>query len=167
MTWLVPAVAGMLVVGFRVVPAHASEAGSLRAVGVGLVAGSTPGLTAKIWTHPTGALDLGLGMGLGTFACTDRFNPCSHQMSLNVDYLWQLERGLADRLSYHVGPGVRVWFWSYGSEPAQRQIAGRLPLGIDLYFLKWLEVFAEVAPSLGFAPSRLFLEGAVGARMYP
>jgi hypothetical protein len=35
---------------------HATEVGVERPVGVGLVAGSSPGLTIKIWTRPTKAI---------------------------------------------------------------------------------------------------------------
>jgi hypothetical protein len=146
--------------------AHGTEAGIQRPVGVGLVAGSAPGLTAKIWANPTGAVDLGFGFGLGSLACSEHFNPCGRRTSFNADYLWQSGHGATDRLSMHVGLGARFWFWDYGVGARDLQIAGRLPLGLDLYLFKWLEAYGEITPSLAFGPSVFFLEGALGARIY-
>jgi hypothetical protein len=147
--------------------AQATEVGIERPIGLGLVAGSAPGLTAKIWTRPTNALDLGLGFGLGEFACSDRFNPCGKRTSFNVDYLWQGGHGRYDVLGLHIGLGARFWFWDYGpGGGSDLQVAGRLPLGFDLYAFRWFEAYAEVTPSLAFNPNFFFFEGAIGARLY-
>jgi len=150
----------------RTAGAEPTEAGIQRSVGVGLVAGSAPGLTAKIWTNPTGAVDLALGFGLGTFACSERFNPCGRRTSVSANYLWQTERRKIDRISFHLGLGARFWFWNYGAGPTDLRVAGRVPLGLDAYAFRWLEVYGELAPSLAVRPSFLFVEGAVGARIY-
>jgi hypothetical protein len=144
-----------------------TEVGFQRPIGAGLVAGAAPGLTAKFWIDPVTAVDLGLGFGPGTFACSPRFNPCGRRTSVNADYLWQSERRLVDRLSYHMGLGARLWFWNYGTGASDLQVAGRLPLGLDVDASGWLEVYGELAPSLAVRPSLLFLEGAVGVRFYP
>jgi hypothetical protein len=146
--------------------ARATEVGIERPIGVGLVAGSAPGVTAKIWTRQTNALDLGFGVGLGAFACSERFNPCGQRTSFNADYLWQAGHRSNDLLGLHLGLGARVWFWDYGRGATDFQVAARLPIGVDLYAFKWLEAYAELAPSLAFGPSTLFLEGALGARVY-
>jgi hypothetical protein len=145
---------------------HATEVGVQRPLGVGLVAGSSPGLTIKIWTRPTNALDLGVGFGLGNFACSDRFNPCGERNSVHADYLWQSGHGAHDHLSLHAGLGARVWFWDYGTDTSDFQIAARAPVGIDLYIFRSFEGYGEISPSLTFGPSKLFLEGALGARLY-
>ena len=146
--------------------AQATEVGIERPIGLGLVAGSAPGLTAKIWTRPTNALDLGLGFGLGEFACSDRFNPCGKRTSFNVDYLWQGGHRRNDVVGLHIGLGARFWFWDYGGGNDDLQVAGRIPLGFDIYAFRWLEVYAEVTPSLAFSPNFFFVEGAIGARIY-
>jgi len=146
--------------------AHATEVGIQRPIGVGLVAGSSPGLTLKIWTRPTNALDLGLGFGMGDFACSDRFNPCGQRSSFHADYLWQTGHSSYDRLSLHAGLGARFWFWNYGDNTGDFQVAARIPIGLDLYLFKWFEAYGEIAPSVAFDPSTFFLEGALGARMY-
>ena len=156
----------VLATGGHLGAAHATEAGIQRPIGVGLVAGSAPGLTAKIWPGPTSAIDLGFGVGLGAFACSDHFNPCGRRTSFNADYLLQSGHGATDRLSLHVGLGVRLWFWDYGAGTTALQVAGRLPLGLDLYLFKWLEAYGELTPSIAFRPSVFFLEGALGARIY-
>lgn len=146
--------------------AHATEVGVQRPIGVGLVAGSSPGLTIKIWTRPTNALDLGVGFGLGTFACSDRFNPCGERNSVHADYLWQSGHTARDHLGLHAGLGTRVWFWDYGTGTSDFQIAARAPVGLDLYIFRWFEGYVEIAPSVAFGPSTFFLEGALGARLY-
>jgi hypothetical protein len=157
----------MLVLAPAAATAAPTEVGFQRPIGAGLVAGAAPGLTAKFWTDPVTAVDLGLGFGPGTFACSRRFNPCGRRTSVNADYLWQSERRLVDRLSFHLGLGARLWFWDYGTGASDLQVAGRLPLGLDVYASGWLEVYGELAPSLAVRPSLLFLEGAVGVRFYP
>ena len=147
-------------------PASATEVGVQRKVGVGLVAGSAPGITAKIWTSPVGAVDLGFGFGLGSLACSERFNPCGKRNSFNLDYLWQSGHGSNDLLGFHIGLGARFWIWNYGNGTGDFQVAARMPIGLDLYAFKWLEVYGEVAPSLAFDPGLLFFEGAIGARIY-
>ena len=146
--------------------ANATEVGLQRQIGVGLVAGSAPGLTAKIWTRPTNALVLGFGFGLGHFACSERFNPCGERTSFSADYLWQSGHGPADVLSFHAGLGARFWFWDYGAGDSDFQVAARIPLGLDLYLFKWLEAYGEVTPSVAFGPNVFYFEGAVGARIY-
>lgn len=146
--------------------ARATEVGMQRKIGVGLVAGSAPGLTAKIWTGSTSALDLGLGFGLGNFACSQRFNPCGSRSSLNIDYLWQSGHGPRDVLGLHIGLGARFWFWDYDNGTRDFQVAGRIPIGLDLYAFNWLELYGEITPSLAFEPSIFFFEGAIGGRIY-
>jgi hypothetical protein len=163
---LTTTIASALVAGSSVGSARATEVGIQRSVGLGLVAGSAPGLTAKVWTRPMNALDLGFGFGLGTFACSERFNPCGNRNTLNADYLWQSRHGEADHLSLHAGLGARFWFWDYQAREMKLQVAARAPLGLDIYIFKWLEAYGEITPSLAFGPSMLFLEGALGARIY-
>jgi hypothetical protein len=160
------AVAALVATSTTQARAEPTEVGIQRPIGVGLVAGSAPGLTMKIWTRPTSALDLGLGFGPGEFACTDRLNPCGERNSFNIDYLWQGGHSSYDRLSFHLGLGARFWFWNYGNNTRDFQVAARVPIGLDLYIFKWLEGYGEVAPSFAFAPNTFFLEAALGARMY-
>jgi hypothetical protein len=158
--------AAALLLGVSAGTAHATEVGIERPIGVGLVAGSAPGLTAKIWTSPISALDLGFGFGLGHFACNPRFNPCGERTSFNADYLWQSGHGRNDTLGLHLGLGARFWFYDYGNGGSDLQIAARLPIGLDLYLFHWLEAYGEITPSLAFDPNDFFFEGAIGARIY-
>ena len=146
--------------------ARATEVGIQRAIGVGLVAGSAPGLTAKIWTTQASAVDLGFGFGLGSFACSEHFNPCGRRTSFSADYLWQSGHRAADVLGFHLGLGARFWFWDYGDGTSDLQVAARVPVGLDLYAFRWLELYGELTPSLAFGPSVLFFEGALGGRIY-
>ena len=162
---LASSIFGWMAVGNSSV-ARATEVGVQRPLGVGLVAGSAPGLTLKVWTRPTNAVDLGVGFGLGNFVCSDRFNPCGERTSVHADYLWQSGHSARDHLSMHAGLGARVWFWDYGAGTSDFQIAARAPLGLDLYIFDWFEGYGEIVPSLAFGPSKFFLEGALGARLY-
>ena len=108
----------------------------------------------KIWTRPTTRVDLGLGFGLGDFACSDRFNPCGQRSSFNADYLWQGGHSSYDALSLHLGLGARFWFWNYGNNTGDFQVAARVPIGLDLYIFKWLEGYGEIAPSLALVGTR-------------
>jgi hypothetical protein len=154
-----------LVAGSGLAAAHPSEVGIQRPIGVGLVAGSAPGLSLKFWTNPTNAVDLGIGFGLGNFACSDHFNPCGKRTSFNTDYLWQSGRG-GNPFSLHVGLGARFWFYDYGQGATAFQVAARVPLGLDLFVVRWLELYGEITPSLAIDPSVVFVEGALGARIY-
>jgi hypothetical protein len=149
-------------------PVAAGEIGVTQRVGVGLEAGAAPGLSAKAWVSNTRALDLGLGIGLGDFACNDRFNPCGQRMSFHLDYLFHPGRDVSNLrwLAWHLGFGGRVWFYEYGQTADSMMFALRVPVGLELMVLNTFEIFAEVVPSLGFRPTLGFIEGTVGARMY-
>lgn len=148
--------------------ARAEDIGVHRKVGLGLVGGVAPGFSAKAWVSPRNALDLGLGIGLGNFACNPRFNPCGERMSFNIDYLVHPGRGYGDAgwLAWHLGIGTRVWFYQYGQTVDAMDFALRVPIGLDLMWFGFLETFAEIAPSLGFGPTMAFVEGALGVRLY-
>lgn len=150
------------------VRARAEDIGVTRKVGLGVMAGMAPGFSAKAWVSPRNAVDMGLGVGLGDFACNPRFNPCGERMSFNLDYLAHPGRGTLDPgwLTWHIGFGARVWFYQYGQTVETMRFAARVPIGIDLMWFDFLETFAEVAPSLGFSPTLAFLEGSIGARVY-
>jgi hypothetical protein len=148
--------------------AHAEGIGVTRKVGLGLQSGVAPGFSAKAWVSQGSAVDFGVGFGLGDFACETRFNPCARKMSFNIDYLVHPGRayGSPGFLAWHLGIGARVWFYEYGTTRDDRTIAARIPLGLDLMVLDFLEAFAEVAPSLAFNPARGFVEGTLGVRVY-
>ncbi len=148
--------------------ACSGDIGVRRRAGLGLVAGSAPGLTGKVWTSPKQAVDFGLGIGHGDFACSRRFNPCGERTSFNLDYLWHPGRSSSpgNVLGMHAGLGARLWFYDYGRKAGDMDLAARIPLGLDLYLLDTVEVYAEVAPSLILDPNDFFVEGAVGGRLY-
>jgi hypothetical protein len=158
----------MGLVAFSEGTARADDIGVTRRVGLGVVAGGSPGFSAKAWVTRQNAVDFGIGMGLGDFACDRRFNPCGQRMSFNIDYLVHPGRGYGPPgwLAWHIGFGTRVWFYEYGTTADDMWLALRVPIGLDLMVFDFLELFGEVAPSLGFSPTIGFLEGAVGARIY-
>jgi hypothetical protein len=146
--------------------ANVTEVGIERPVGVGLSAGSVPSLTLKVWTRPTTALDFGVGFGMGDFACSDRFSFCDRRASVYGDYMLQSRHAPGDRVGFHVGFGARFWFWNYQPGGNDLRVAARVPVGLDLYLFKWMEAYVEVVPSLAVNPIVIFLEGALGMRVY-
>src|SRR3954471_15284887 len=98
-------------------PAHATEVGYGRKLGLGFVLGDPTGLSGKYWVGATNSIDFGLGFwGYGFEGHCDNNGNCYrygyHAGTMNVDYLWQsnIVRGQA-QLDWHIGAGGRaVWF---------------------------------------------------------
>jgi hypothetical protein len=155
--------------------ASATEVGYGRKFGLGFVLGDPTGLTAKLWTGPTNALDFGLGFwGYGVN------NPCFENQvcerwgygsgTFHMDYLWQsnIVRSTA-QLDWHVGAGGRAVWWGGPCNTGCFAAAARAPIGLDLMFNNpgFIEIFFEVAfafyvvPGFGFGP-----EGGLGVRFY-
>ena len=90
----------------------------------------------------------------------DNFN-----LGLTADW-WLYQQGLAGALGLYVGPGL------YVSLPDNVELGGRVPIGINLYPLNFLELFLEIAPTLVFYNNQgidvpnFGLQGAFGFRFW-
>jgi hypothetical protein len=155
-------------------PAHATEVGYGRKVGLGFVLGDPTGLSGKIWVGSTNAIDVGLGFtnygaGFGPACYRDNngFEHCQgyFDTSINVDYLWQsnIVRGNA-QLDWYIGAGGRVILFGGRGFDA----AARAPIGLALMFNNpgFLEVFFELVPALYLIPPGFTIEGGLGVRFY-
>jgi hypothetical protein len=160
--------------------ANATEVGSARKFGLGLVLGDPTGLSAKYWVTPTNALDFGLGFwgyGVGNhcwhdnagYAHCDNYYGYHHAGTVNVDYLWEwnIARGKA-QLDWHLGPGGRL-IWRGQCNGDCVALAARMPVGLDLTFSEpsFLELFLELAPAFYVVPGFDFaIEAGLGIRFY-
>jgi hypothetical protein len=138
--------------------------------GLGAVLGDPTAVTAKVWTHPDEAFDVGIGYDLNNFFLID------------ADYLWHFPEWFA-KTSVHKGTlmpyiGVGGILWvntasnratpTYFTNNGSVGIGVRVPVGIE-----WLPgkpplgLFAELVPGVGLVPGVFaFLQGGVGARFY-
>ncbi|MCG5052955.1 MAG: DUF3996 domain-containing protein [Myxococcales bacterium] len=161
-------------------PAHATEVGNARTFGLGFGLGSPNSLVGKVFLGPGQALDFGIGVsrygwgrcwnGDGYVRCRDGFS----DVGINVDYLWQENLVYSKvTLDWHIGAGGRIWIIDQdrfdNNSNDSVALAGRMPVGLDLMFSRpsFLEVFAEIAPTLYVVPGvGLDFEGLLGARFY-
>jgi len=123
--------------------------------GLGAVFGSPTGLTGKYWLSDARALDGSVAWKFGD----------EDQLELTVDHLWHMKLptpSFSGKLSYYVGAGMRV----LAGEDAEAGL--RIPLGLSCALPSVpLEVFAELAPVVRFAPDTgADLDGGVGIRYY-
>jgi hypothetical protein len=125
--------------------------------GLGLLLGEPTGLGMKYWLSGRTAVDAGAGW---SFKDRDGFQ-------LHGDFLYHIldlvhvDKG---QLPLYIGVGGRVKFVEHGDNRAGL----RLPVGVAYLFADApVEVFAEVAPIIDFAPNTsLQWNGGIGFRYY-
>lgn len=132
------------------------------ATGVGIAAGIQPlgGLPGSNIMLSLRVPQIPFLMGLGFSLGTQDFS-----FGLTGDW-WMATGGLFSFVKYYIGPG---FYAGYGNGFI---LGGRLPIGINAYPLKNIELFLEVAPTLAIAfadPIRFpefGLQGAFGVRFW-
>lgn len=131
------------------VPAAAQYAGQY---GTGIIVGNPTGITGKIWTSHSQAIDLGLGFG--------------PRVAVYADYLvhgWgALPQPASGRFPVYFGVGAQ--FGGY----LDATIGVRAVVGLAFWFSdRPLEIFAEAVPvyRVALAP-RVRLGGGLGVRYY-
>lgn len=136
-------------VNARTMPGEAGD------FGAGGIVGSPTGLSAKYWLNSRDAFDAAVAWHFGHV----------DQLQLHSDYLYHYtvpNLSTRGRLPLYFGGGLRVLAGDDSS-------AGiRFPLGASFLFPEApVEVFAEIAPVLEFAPdTEGSLDGGVGVRFY-
>ena len=122
--------------------------------GLGIILGEPTGVSAKLWTGGTNALD---------FAAAWSFKGDGHLL-LQADYVWHsdLERTSSGKVAFYYGIGGRIIF---SDEPL---LGARIPIGLDYQFSSApIDIFAEIVPILDLIPSTGFaLGGGLGVRFW-
>ena len=126
-----------------------------RGFGLGIVIGEPTGLSAKLWTSSSNALD---------FAAAWSFKGDGHLL-LQADYVWHsfdLIRVSSGRLPLYYGIGGRVIF---ADDPL---VGVRIPVGLNYQFATApIDIFVEIVPILDLIPSTDFdLGGGLGVRFW-
>ena len=103
----------------------------------------------------SGALGTGLGLTakFGNFPVIGaewNFGKDTSRIAGSVDY-WVINSHLTGNLDYYIGLGAYAGL-ALGSNSAF-DIGGRIPIGIQFWPVDKFEVFAELAPLVGFLPS--------------
>ncbi len=87
------------------------------------------------------------------------------------DDWWVIQRNLTGQLNYYIGMGFYAGFAIYGNE-TDFSLGGRVPLGLTIRPIDFMEFFLEVAPAigLGFEPELYFpswnTQAALGFRLW-
>jgi hypothetical protein len=173
----------VFVVGGANRPAGATEVGGSRQFGLGLAVGTATSLVGKYFLDGYDALDFGVSFWRYRRGCwtdtrgvvfCDRYADTYRHggFGLHGDYLWQSNIAhRRARLDWHIGAGARYWNLDddYYYRDARSMLAARMPLGLDLTFLRpsFLELYIEAAPMLVIVPVvEPALEAFLGARLY-
>jgi hypothetical protein len=123
--------------------------------GLGIILGEPTGLSGKLWTSNTTAID---GATAWSFGDKDALH-------LHVDYLvhnFDLLKVKQGKLPLYYGIGGRIKFEN------DSKVGIRIPVGIN-YILPEapLDIFFEIVPLLDLAPGTEFgLNGAIGIRYF-
>lgn len=122
--------------------------------GIGIILGEPSGLSAKLYTGSTNAID---------FAAAWSFEGSGH-MLLQADYVWHssLTRASSGELMLYYGIGGRIVF---SDDPL---VGARIPIGLDYQFSSApIDIFVEIVPILDLIPSTDFdFGGGVGIRFW-
>lgn len=124
-------------------------------LGLGVIVGEPTGLSAKVWTSHSSAVDAAAAWSFGD-------NGALH---LHADYLvhkFHLIHVEDGNMAVHFGLGLRVLL------DDQDRLGARIPIGLTYFFENApLDIFLETVPLLDFAPeSEWNLNLAIGMRFF-
>jgi hypothetical protein len=132
-----------------------------RSFGLGIMFGEPTGISAKLWTSQTNAVDFGLG-----WSAFDNRHYNGTRVHFHMDYLWHSFNAIrsAERFPIYYGIGGRIN--SGGNYDASLAIRGVIGIA-------WLprntpiDIFLEIVPSLELSPATGgALDAAIGARYF-
>lgn len=129
--------------------------------GVGLVAGEPTGFTAKWYFAESLAID-----GIASWSFVDE------SFTLISDVTWDIVELDVNTnevsVPVYIGAGALLGFDQGGKNDGKTLFGVRVPVGIAAQWENHpFEVFLEVAPGIGFAPSTDFhMTGGIGARFF-
>jgi len=132
-----------------------------RRFGLGVMVGEPTGLSAKLWTSQTTALDFGLG-----WSAFDNRNYSGTLVHFHMDYLWHSFNAINSTEQFPIYYGIGGRF--NGQTGYDGSFAVRGVLGIA-----WLprstpiDIFLELVPSFELTPASGFaLDASIGARYF-
>jgi hypothetical protein len=125
-------------------------------VGLGIILGEPTGVSFKMWTGKTVAID---GGAAWSFVNGGTFFQIHGDLLFHSFDLFQVEKG---KMALYYGFGGRVKF------AAETLVSLRVPLGISYQFEKTsIELFLEVVPMLDIVPAtEVGVAGGAGFRYY-
>lgn len=138
--------------------------------GIGVMVGEPTGLSLKKWVSEDQAIDAGIGWSFSEY----------HAFHFHMDYLFHhfdllKDEGRRDKLPLYIGIGGRIKLKDHdhhndrhNDHHDETTFGVRVPLGITYLFADVpVDIFAEIVPTIDFAPDTDFDLGvAVGARYY-
>ena len=120
-------------------------------IGIGIVVGEPTGLTFK-------KDNLVIGIGWSFASADDRIDA-------TIDW-WLVEDNLTEILDWYIGAGAKVRL-NLNQNTDTFNIGLRIPVGIQWWPAKELEVFGEIAPGLLLFPATDFdVSAGIGLRYY-
>jgi hypothetical protein len=130
-------------------------------IGLGIMLGEPTGLSFKLWTSQTTAIDAGAAWSFVN----------GHYFQIHGDFLlhnFNLFKVETGRMSLYYGAGARLKFGSSDTDGSDTTLSLRVPIGLAYEFDKTpVELFIEVVPMLDLIPStEVQMAGAVGFRYY-
>lgn len=135
----------------------ATICGQQKEFGLGFVAGSPTGISAKYWVNSTNALDFALGYS---------FAQNNSNFNFHADYLWHNSDLFhsPEKFLFYYGIGLRIKTVVDGRDSfGARAVAGVSWFPAHTPF----EFFIEVAPVFKLIPeTALDIDGGLGARYY-
>jgi hypothetical protein len=140
---------------------------SASAWGIGIAAGidplgGLPGSNLMLSVKPPSFPVL---FGVGFTVWENIFN-----LGIIADW-WVVNPNLFSFVNFYIGPGLYLGINSGAGGYSTVNLGGRVPIGLNIFPLKWLELFIEIAPTLavGFEPIQFpifSLQGAFGIRFW-
>ena len=157
----------VMILFYMLVTFEQSDA-QVRKFGLGVIVGEPTGLSAKLWTTNTNALDFGLGWSLGgsRIAGYNGYYNSPDRIHFHMDYLWHSFDAIrsSERFPLYYGVGGRFTSGAgYDNSVAVRGVFGIawLPHNTPL------DVFLELVPSLQLVSSSAFgLDAGFGVRVF-
>jgi hypothetical protein len=86
-------------------------------------------------------------------------------LGFTIDW-WLLQRVIAAPFGIYAGPGIGLGVWGLGGT-ADFFLGLRVPIGLQLFVLDFIEFFLELAPGIHILPGLNFwFQGALGVRFW-
>ncbi len=142
--------------------------GQSKKFGLGFIIGEPTGLSAKLWTSKSNAIDFGLGWsvkGYRFYAYDPGYYEVSHT-HFHMDYLWHSFNALGNTGEFPLYYGVGGSIYAASGYDTAFGIRG-------VFGVSWLprsapvDIFFEVVPTLIIVnPSGFAIDAGLGARIY-